>query len=506
MKTFQEVEGVKSVDNGYWKNKENRRKAYEYAKKALVIKDTEDWYKVKASDLKNIGLSSLISREYCDSWKSFLIEFNPDFEFVPWKFIVTPSGYWKNKENRRKAYEYAKKALAIKDAEDWYKVKASDLKDIGLSSLIAREYCDSWKSFLVEFNPDFEFVPRKFIATPNGYWKNKENRRKAYEYAKKALAIKDPEDWYKVKASDLNDLGLSSLISREYCDSWKSFLVEFNPDFEFVPWKFINTPNGYWKNKENLRKYFEWLATIKEFTSIADFYSLKASDLIRNYGSSLISQKPYLNLIQLIKLAFPEYDWVMWKFARVPSGFWESKANQRMYLLWLFNELKLKFPNEAAELNKSDFINNYGATLVYDQTITEVLQNAFETYDWISIVQNCKSSHDTLVTYVSELLSTNPALKKCSRILHYLVNENLSINCYVPELRLGFQLVKSKDQWESIRDSTICQSRGINLIQLPEGLVITKKMIKRIMLRFIADLKDQKELNKISSKNTAIHT
>ena len=333
----------------------------------------------------------------------------------------------------------------------------------------------------------------------NGYWRNKENRKRAYLYAKQKLAIRDPEDWYKIRASDLRDIGLNFLLSSQYCGSWMKFLMEFNPDYEFVPWKFICLPNGFWKEHHNLRKYFEWLATIKGFKYMADFYTLKASDLINNLGSSIVSLKPYLSIPQLLELAFPEYDWIEWKFVRVSNGFWESKTNQQMYLLWLFKELKLKFPDEAAELRKIDFVNNYGGTLVYDQTTTEVLQKAFETYDWISILQENKPRHEKLATYVSDLLCTNPTLK-CSRVLHYMVKENLSINCYVPELRLGFQLVKSLDQWESIRDSAICQSEGIKLIQLPGGLVITKKIIKKVVATFIDNLRDQKEPNKVSGQ------
>ncbi len=336
----------------------------------------------------------------------------------------------------------------------------------------------------------------------NGYWKNKENRRKAYSYAEKTLAIKVPEDWYKIKTRDLDSIGLSSLIAIAYHGSWKRFPTEFNPGFEFVPWKFSTVPIGFWKNLDNVRKYFEWLATVKGFTSMADFYNLKKSDLINNPGGGILSQKPYLSIAELLKLAFPEHDWVEWKFARVTNGFWESKTNQRMYLLWLFKELKLKFPDEAAELKKNDFENNYGATLVYDQTITEILQNAFETYDWVSILQKCKSRHEALATYVSELCA-KPMLQ-CSRVLHYLVKENLSINCYVPELRFGFQLVKSLDQWESIRDSAICQSEGIKLIQLPEELVVTKKMIKKIMTTVYPQLKRSKRTKNVSSQNASI--
>ena len=415
---------------------------------------------------------------------------------------VVNDGYWKSKENRKKAYSYAKKTLAIKAPEDWYQIRATDLKNIGLSGMIGRYYSDCWKKFPMEFNPDFEFVPWKFITAPIGYWKSKENRRKAYSYAKKILDIKVPEDWYQIRATDLTDIGLSAMIASQYRDCWKKFPMEFNPGFEFVPWKFITVPNGFWKERSNIRKYFEWLADIKGFTCMTNFYGLKTFDLASNFGSAIISQRPYRTIAELLKLAFPEYEWVEWKFARVTNGFWDSKANQRMYLLWLFKELKLKFPDEATELKMADFGNNYGSSLVYNQTITEVLQNAFETYDWISIMQKSQPRHEALVTYVSKLCA-HPELK-CSRVLHYLVKNKLSINCYIPELKLGFQLVKSLDQSDVIMDSVICQSEGIKLIQLPEELVITKKMIKKIMVTVSSQLDRPKNTQKMSSQNAPL--
>ena len=40
--------------------------------------------------------------------------------------------------------------------------------------------------------------------------------------------------------------------------------------------------------------------------------------------------------------AYPEYDWLPWKFGSVPKHFWENAKNQRNFVEWAGKELKIK--------------------------------------------------------------------------------------------------------------------------------------------------------------------
>jgi hypothetical protein len=44
----------------------------------------------------------------------------------------------------------------------------------------------------------------------------------------------------------------------------------------------------------------------------------------------------------LISSAFPEHEWLPWKFGKVPKGYWESKENQRKFMKWLATQLSFK--------------------------------------------------------------------------------------------------------------------------------------------------------------------
>lgn len=39
--------------------------------------------------------------------------------------------------------------------------------------------------------------------------------------------------------------------------------------------------------------------------------------------------------------AYPEFEWLPWKFRMAPLGFWKTKDNQRLYFDWLKDQLQL---------------------------------------------------------------------------------------------------------------------------------------------------------------------
>jgi hypothetical protein len=43
-------------------------------------------------------------------------------EWLPWKFTVSPNGYWDDLKNHRKFLDWAEKQLNIKEKSDWYKI------------------------------------------------------------------------------------------------------------------------------------------------------------------------------------------------------------------------------------------------------------------------------------------------------------------------------------------------------------------------------------------------
>ena len=44
----------------------------------------------------------------------------------------------------------------------------------------------------------------------------------------------------------------------------------------------------------------------------------------------------------LLSAAFPEYEWLPWKFNKCPRNFWDDLKNQRKFMDWAGKELGIK--------------------------------------------------------------------------------------------------------------------------------------------------------------------
>ena len=61
---------------------------------------------------------------------------------------------------------------------------------------------------------------------------------------------------------------------------------------------------------------------------------------------------------------FSNNNWLEWKFARVPAGFWKKKANRERYLDWLETKLKISQPEDWNRVRRADLKDNFGGGLL----------------------------------------------------------------------------------------------------------------------------------------------
>jgi hypothetical protein len=43
----------------------------------------------------------------------------------------------------------------------------------------------------------------------------------------------------------------------------------------------------------------------------------------------------------ILTSVYPNYDWLMWRFERCPKDFWEKVENQRKFVNWAADQLKI---------------------------------------------------------------------------------------------------------------------------------------------------------------------
>ena len=63
-------------------------------------------------------------------------------------------------------------------------------------------------------------------------------------------------------------------------------------------------------------------------------------DIIQNYGGTILFYSG--SYINLITRAFPNYNWLPWKFKQSPKRFWKDENNIKSYMNWLSEKLNIK--------------------------------------------------------------------------------------------------------------------------------------------------------------------
>jgi hypothetical protein len=60
-------------------------------------------------------------------------------------------------------------------------------------------------------------------------------------------------------------------------------------------------------------------------------YDIGAGGILKKY-----------TLLQLLSHAYPEHEWLPWKFSQTPKNYWEDVNNQRKFMEWASKELNIK--------------------------------------------------------------------------------------------------------------------------------------------------------------------
>ena len=66
------------------------------------------------------------------------------------------------------------------------------------------------------------------------------------------------DDWYKISTKDIFNNNGRGLL-KYYNLSCIKLVTSMYPDYNWIVWKFNFVTNNYWQNKENQKKYIEWL-------------------------------------------------------------------------------------------------------------------------------------------------------------------------------------------------------------------------------------------------------
>lgn len=139
---------------------------------------------------------------------------------------------------------------------------------------------------------------------------------------------------------------------------------------------------GYWK-VENQRFFFDWLGNQLGYSTKDDWYKVTKEDVLSRGGKKVLScynDSP----IQALQTVYPEHSWIVWKFNRVPHGYWKKRKNSKDFLDWLRGKLGYKSMEDWYSLTQEDICKNGGRGLLeqHNNSPSKVLQSTYPEHKW----------------------------------------------------------------------------------------------------------------------------
>jgi hypothetical protein len=157
---------------------------------------------------------------------------------------------------QRKTLDYIAQLLGIQKYEDWFHVRASDVRR--LNRAIMDPFQQSLHSTLQAYYPEFEWNPLLFHYVPHNLWLLKENHRKMMDLIGEYLGVEKQEDWYHLTLEDVHEAGGHGLLYNYYNNSLFNALQSIYPEFDWYLWFRKTSTSKQWTETMQ-RKYMGWL-------------------------------------------------------------------------------------------------------------------------------------------------------------------------------------------------------------------------------------------------------
>lgn len=293
-----------------------------------------------------------------------------------------PRGHWKDISNHTKFIIYLGNKLDYTKPEDWYKISTNAIKEFGGSGFIGKYYEGSAIQIVKAVFPDYDYKDWLFTYAPQGYWTNINNVKLYMTWLYEKKGFTNMEDWYKLRESDLFQYSGRGLYARYNC-TILYILQAVYPDYEWFPWLFTITPNGIWSDVANHTKYMNWLGKKIGILKLDDWYKYSANIVMENYGTGLISNKYGGSFSKLLKVAYPDYEFILYKFNQAPWGYWNDSNNINNYLTDLYKHKGFTNTSDWYSITYKDFLDFYGNGLLdrYSSCYKKVLMEHID-YEW----------------------------------------------------------------------------------------------------------------------------
>lgn len=296
----------------------------------LGVKDQLDWLRVSKAELVQAGAGELLLDGR--SMEDALASINEKGEIAGIKRGQAPRGHWDVDENCRDFLLASGKLMGLSTAEDWVTADASVLRSLGGDGLLRK---GSLFSLLQQHIPE-QLVESDSSATkggdrgsmsraeetgargidarlkvfkrkvPNRFWHEQKNRRQFLELVAAHFDVTSPEEWRRVRRSDVKALGGELLLAM-----YPSFFAAIEDNFPEIEWDVFqcrtHVPLGYWNDDENVKAFVRQLERVYHLETEEDWLRVSREQVAAvGHGASLMKKLPLKNVLQVV---YPNRDW-----------------------------------------------------------------------------------------------------------------------------------------------------------------------------------------------------
>ena len=151
-------------------------------------------------------------------------------------------------------------------------------------------------------------------------------------------------------------------------------------------------PRGFWKknnrlNRENIVKWIKWFETTHNIVDINDWYKITGEQINRAGGSGFFSTKAENplkeSMYELMKLVYPEHEWIPWNFTQAPQGYWKIKENRLTWCEAFRKQHEIKDLDDFYKYQLSDWEQFPGRCVgFYGDSIVNMLKELYPEHQW----------------------------------------------------------------------------------------------------------------------------
>lgn len=139
-----------------------------------------------------------------------------------------------------------------------------------------------------------------------------------------------------------------------------------------------------WKNVSFQRNFLDYASQRLNVHTQDDWYKVSFKDIVSLGGAPL--RRIYKNsMYNTLVSVYPNQDWPIWKFNRVPSGQWDDLNQQRQFMDMVAQKLGLKSMDDWYYVKQSQIKQLGGASLLqhyYHNSLSAALMQIYPNHKW----------------------------------------------------------------------------------------------------------------------------